>query len=126
MRTNSLVLAFLAPLTLLLAACGDRDRQTIDPLTGGDIQRGIAAISRYGCGTCHIIPGIPGAGGRAGPSLAGMGSRIYVAGMLPNTPPNMIRWLENPQAINAKTVMPNMGVTPKDAADIASYLYTLK
>jgi cytochrome c len=126
MRTKSLVLAFLVSLTLLLAACGDRDRHTIDPLTGGHIQQGIAAISRYGCGTCHIIPGIPGAAGRAGPSLAGMGSRIYVAGMLQNTPPNMVRWLENPQAINAKTVMPNMGVTPKDATDIASYLYTLK
>jgi len=115
MQSKSPVLATLGVFSLLLTACGSRDRQTPE-----------AAISRYGCGTCHIVPGIPGAVGRAGPSLAGMGSRIYIAGMLPNTPPNMIRWLENPQAINGKTVMPNMGVTEKDAAAIARYLYTLK
>ncbi|MDQ2774665.1 MAG: c-type cytochrome [Acidobacteriota bacterium] len=116
----------LSAIVLLLTGCGSSGQKTADATTGGDIHNGIAAISRYGCGACHIIPGISGAVGRAGPPLAGMGSRVYIAGMLQNTPQNMIRWLEDPQAINSKTVMPNLGVTPKDAADIAGYLYTLK
>jgi cytochrome c len=38
----------------------------------------------------------------------------------------MIRWLENPPAVDSKTAMPNMGVTGRDARDIAAYLYTLR
>ena len=38
----------------------------------------------------------------------------------------MIRWIENPPAIDPKTAMPNMGVTVRDARDIAAYLYTLR
>lgn len=73
-----------------------------------------------------MIPGISGAVGLVGPPLSGIGSRIYVAGVLQNTPENMMRWIENPKAVDEKTVMPNLGVTPKDAADIAGYLYTLQ
>ncbi len=73
-----------------------------------------------------MIPGISGATGLVGAPLSGIASRIYIAGVLQNTPPNMMRWIENPKAVDEKTVMPNLGVTPKDAADIAAYLYTLK
>lgn len=87
---------------------------------------GAAAILRYGCGSCHTIAGISGAVGLAGAPLTGIASRIYIAGVLQNTPTNMVRWIENPKAVDEKTVMPNLGVTPKDAGDIAAYLYTLK
>ena len=111
----------------ILSGCDNQTRwQTAQATTGGDPQRGVAAIKRYGCGSCHIIPGISGAVGLVGPPLSGIGSRIYVAGVLQNTPDNMMRWIENPKAVDEKTVMPNLGVTPKDAADIAGYLYTLQ
>ncbi len=96
MRRKSLIFVLLSAAILLITGCGGKGQQTENATTGGDIQNGVAALSRYGCGTCHIIPGISGAVGRAGPPLAGMGSRVYIAGMLRNTPPNMIRWLENP------------------------------
>jgi cytochrome c1 len=38
----------------------------------------------------------------------------------------MMQWIENPPAVDPKTVMPNLGVTEQDARDIAGYLYTLK
>jgi cytochrome c1 len=38
----------------------------------------------------------------------------------------MIKWLRNPPAVDDKTAMPNMGVTEKDARNIAAYLYTLR
>jgi cytochrome c len=113
---------------ILLTACGSgaQGQHTAQVTTGGNIQRGADMIQYYGCGSCHIIPGISGAAGLAGPPLSGIGNRIYIAGVLQNTPDNMMRWIENPKAVDEKTVMPYLGVTHKDAADIAGYLYTLQ
>ena len=124
---NKFMLFALGCAAVLLLGCDNQSKwQTARATTGGDPQRGIAAIKRYGCGSCHTIPGISGAVGLVGPPLSGIGSRIYVAGVLQNTPGNLMRWIENPKAVDEKTVMPNLGVTPKDAADIAGYLYTLQ
>lgn len=123
MRASAFSIAIVA--VLVLASCGN-PQQTAAVTTGGNPQRGKQAISHYGCGSCHQIPGIPGANGKAGPPLSGIGSRIYLAGVLPNTPENMMRWIRNPKAVDEKTLMPDLGVTPRDAADIAGYLYTLK
>lgn len=92
-------------------------------LTGGDPQRGEAAIGEYGCGACHEIPGIPGARGRVGPSLKGVSGRIVLAGELSNTPPNMMLWIQHPQLVEPKTDMPELGMSDQDARDIAAYLY---
>ena len=97
-----------------------------EAMTGGSPQRGKAAISKYGCGTCHTIPGVRGASALVGPNLEQVASRMYVAGVLPNTPDNMIRWIQHPRDVDPLTAMPNLGVTDQDARDIAGYLYTLK
>jgi cytochrome c2 len=91
----------------------------------GDPQRGARAIPQYGCTSCHAIPGIVGRPVRVGPPLRGIDLRNYLGGVLPNTPDNMVRWLLDPPAVDPKTAMPNLGLTPADAADIAAYLYTL-
>jgi len=118
------------PLALLFISLGCGSRQnaehTAEVTTGGDAKRGAAAIGRYGCGTCHVIPGVSGAVGKVGPPLTGIGARVYLAGELQNTPDNMMRWIQNPQGVNPKTLMPNVGVTEQDARDIAGYLYTLR
>jgi cytochrome c2 len=94
--------------------------------TGGNPQAGQEAVLRYGCGSCHTIPGVTAARGRVGPPLAGIAERMYVAGVLPNTPDNMMSWIQNPPALSPRTVMPNLGVTALDARDITAFLYTLK
>ena len=94
-------------------------------MTGGDPHRGKAAIRRYGCGACHQIPGIPGATGEVGPSLEGVGTRAYVAGILPNIASQMILWIQYPQNVDPRKAMPNLDVSEKDARDIAAYLYSL-
>jgi cytochrome c1 len=111
---------------VLLSACGNHAELTAEVTTGGSASRGASAIGRYGCGSCHTIPGISGAHGLTGPPLSGIGSRLYVGGVLPNTPQNLVRWIENPKAIDEKTLMPNLSVTNRDARDIAGYLYTLR
>ena len=93
---------------------------------GGSPQHGALLIRSYGCGTCHAVPRVPGANATVGPNLQGIASRAYIAGVLPNTPNNMVRWIQNPQAVDEKTAMPNLNVSSRDARDIAAYLYTLK
>ena len=107
----------------------DRDRAVYEEartLTGGDPHRGAAAIGRYGCGSCHQIPGIRGASATVGPPLAGIALRSYLAGRLSNSPDNMRRWIQHPQEIERGNAMPEMGVTDADARDITAYLYTLR
>lgn len=61
-----------------------------------------------------------------GPPLADFGRRIYVAGMLRNTPDNLTSWLRNPQRVVPGNAMPDMGISNPDARDIATYPYTLR
>lgn len=91
-----------------------------------DAKRGRAAISKYGCGACHVIPGVRGARGRVGPQLNDFASQVYVAGQVTNIPENLVAWIQNPDDISPGTAMPDLGVTEADARDIAAYLYTLR
>ena len=100
--------------------------RTASDLTGGDPHRGQALIHQQGCASCHTIPGINGANSNVGPPLTLIGGRMFIGGVLKNTPDNMIRWLQNPQAVDEKTAMPNLGLSEQDARDVAAYLYTLK
>ena len=117
--------AALAILLLGASAC-DRHDDTLPGLVGGDAAHGRQLIRRYGCGSCHTIPGVRGADALVGPPLAGIAARVYVGGVVPNTPDNMVQWIQDPKSIDDRTAMPNVGVTRADAIDIASYLYTLK
>jgi cytochrome c len=106
--------------------CGSGTREAAASLVGGNPDRGEEAIRRYGCGSCHTIPGIRSARGMVGPPLAGIAARAYIGGVLTNSPEHMIQWIRNAHAVDAKTAMPNLGVTETDARNIASYLYTLR
>jgi cytochrome c1 len=61
-----------------------------------------------------------------GPPLDGIGGRVYIAGVLENSPDNMIRWIRDPRGVDPMTAMPPTGATERDARDIAAYLYTLQ
>jgi mono/diheme cytochrome c family protein len=91
-----------------------------------DPDRGHQAINQYACITCHRIPGVVGPNAPVGPPLDGIAGRAMIAGRLPNTFDNMVRWLREPQAVDPLTAMPPLGVTERDARDIAAYLATLK
>ncbi|WP_246179633.1 c-type cytochrome [Microvirga thermotolerans] len=92
-------------------------------LTGGSIRRGKMQILRYGCAGCHTIEGIPHADGLVGPPLTTISRRVYVAGMLKNTPDNLARWIVDPRGINPQTAMPVTGISPAEARDVVAYLY---
>jgi cytochrome c2 len=121
-----LTAAPLAAATATLGACDGSAHDVAAQITGGDPDRGQSAIRAYGCPSCHTIPGIRGRAANVGPPLARIATRIYIAGVLPNTPENMIRWLTDPPRVDSLTAMPNLGVTAASARDIAAYLYTLR
>jgi len=108
------------------AACGGSAERETYALTGGSASRGKNDIRSYGCGACHVIPGVPGASGRVGPSLADIAHQSFVGGVVANTPANMIAWIQDPPALSPRTAMPNLNVSNSDARDIAAYLYTLR
>ena len=99
-----------------------------EPRAGGDGDpaRGRQAINQYWCVNCHRIPGIVGANAPVGPPLDAIGTRGLIAGVLPNTRDNMVRWLRNPRQFAPESAMPDLGLTERDARDIAAYLETLK
>ena len=120
MRVIGLVLLTFA------AAGGCRHDPPVVQVAGGNPARGREAITVYGCGACHVVPGVRGARGMVGPPLTAFAGRAYIAGEAPNTASALIRWIMNPQSIEPGTAMPALGVSEAHARDIAAYLYTLR
>jgi len=117
-------LALIIGAGLWLAGCG-REAQA-RPVAGGQAERGKQLIAAYGCGSCHMIPGVDAAHGMVGPPLTNFARRVYIAGEVPNTNRFLVQWITVPQSIEPGTAMPNLGVTEGEARDIAAYLYTLR
>jgi cytochrome c2 len=102
----------------------DRQRHDVAlALTGGDPSRAPALFRRYGCAGCHEIPGVPGADGKVGGSLRGIRERVYIGGVVTNTPDNLLAWIVSPQSFSPRTAMPVTGINEDEARDIMAYLY---
>ena len=110
----------LAAAIVPLAACSEARR--VEP--GAD--NGKLLLRQFGCGECHRIPGVPTAEGTFGPPLTALGRRIYLAGHLPNTTDNLVRWIRAPQSIDPATAMPDLAVGEAHAREMAAYLQTLR
>ena len=96
------------------------------PLRASNVERGRAAITQYACNACHKIPGITGSQVHVGPPLAGIAGRGLIAGAVPNTSEQMVRWIRDPRSIDPETTMPAMQVSEQDAHDMAAFLATLR
>jgi cytochrome c1 len=92
-------------------------------LTQGDPSRALPLMRRYGCAGCHTIPGIAGADGQVGGSLADIRKRVYIGGVADNTANDLVRWIVSPQSFSPHSAMPATGISEAEARDIAAYLY---
>jgi len=115
----------IAALTALLG-CSRPGGQVETLVVGGDMERGRSALDGFGCGTCHVIPGVRGAVGGVGPPLTRFADRAYIAGQLANDPQNLVLWIQDPQAVEPGTAMPDLDVGPQVARDMAAYLYSIR
>ena len=93
------------------------------------IATGQALFKTKGCATCHAVQGY--AYGEKAPNLSNFGIRTSLAaGVLENTPPNLTRWLRNPQAVKPGNYMPTLWATDdpnreKEIAALVAYLESL-
>jgi cytochrome c1 len=101
-------------LLLGLAACGD------------DSHARAKKLIAQNCAACHTVPGVTGANGRVGPSLAGIARQQIIAGHFANTPDTLAHWIESPQEMLPGNAMPDMRLTDAQAREITAYLYTLE
>jgi len=97
--------------SLLVAGCSQEPPQAVRTI-----------VDAHGCGSCHVIPGIPGATGRTGPPLESYHRQAYVAGVLPNTQDALSRFIMNPQTVDPRSAMPNLHVTAAEANLLATFL----
>jgi len=96
------------------------------PDAAADAARGRHALTQYGCHGCHRIDGIVGPDTHVGPPLHDFGRRLTLPGAHPHTPARLVQWLRDPQSMHPHTAMPALGVSERDARDIAAYLGTLR
>ncbi len=115
---------FQAVLAASAASCA---ATPVDELNAApDAERGKLALHQHACTACHIIPGLAGARVHVGPPLEGLARRQLIAGAVPNTPEQLVRWIRDPHAIDPHTAMPALGVSESSARDMAAYLATLR
>jgi cytochrome c2 len=107
----------------LLAACSKTLPET-EPITGGGPRHGRELLACYGCASCHRIKGIALADSQVGPPLDEIRARGYIAGVLPHSADNLMKWIRHPRQVVPNTAMPELGVTQAEARDMAVYLYS--
>ena len=112
-------LAVVIGVVLAVGGCGDDDR---DLQAFGDAANGRELFVDYGCASCHQVSGVRQAVGRVGPNLDDFATQRIIAGVLPNTPGHLAAWIQDPAEYAPNTGMPDVGVTPPDAADISAFL----
>jgi cytochrome c oxidase subunit 2 len=90
------------------------------------VAQGAQLFANGACITCHTLRGTP-AQAKIGPDLTHFGSRKGIAAnTLPNTPENLAKWLQNPQAVKPGNDMPNLNLSDQDIAALVAYLESLK
>jgi len=115
-----------------------------DNLLGkGDAANGAKLmVGQGGCLGCHGIKGNPMMVGVIGPNLTHIATRTTIAaGLFPNDPRHLARWIKNAPEMKPGVAMPTLGageydpvrkmkspmnLTDQQIADIVAYLQTLK
>jgi len=87
---------------------------------------GRTVFERTACVACHRVAGTQAAG-RVGPDLTHLMSRATLAsGAADNTPANLRQWIEKPDSIKPRSLMPAMNLSGKELDEVTAYLLTLK
>ncbi len=122
---TAFVAVSLGVIVLYFAGAPAHEHPTPYAYAPGDAAAGQVALSRMGCGACHAITGVRVPGGRVGPPLSQLPYQQFVAGRLPNTPENAVRFIIDPQGVSPGSAMPNLGVVDVEARNMVAYLATL-
>ena len=100
--------------------------QQATPPGQGAAAAGAAYFVRRGCGQCHAVRGL-GVHGQIGPDLTHFASRSLMAGgALTTRPGDVVKWLQNPDAVKPGTHMPNFHLNDEQLRQLTAFLETLK
>jgi len=95
------------------------------PPDGSPAAEGLTAFNAKGCAGCHTVAGV--SQGKVGPDLTHFASRTTFAGsMFALDDENLGAWLRNPPGVKPGSVMPNLGLTEEEIAQLIAYLETLQ
>lgn len=86
-------------------------------------ERGQTVLRQYACENCHVIEDMVGPDIHIGPPLTDWPKRKYIAGVLPNTKENLVRWITAPHEVSPATLMPDLAVPLAHAQEMAIYLF---
>jgi cytochrome c oxidase subunit II len=90
------------------------------------VSEGQRIFETTACINCHAVTGTV-ADGRFGPDLTHLMTRETIAsGAAPNTPENLRRWIQNPDAIKPGSKMPAMALSDHELDAVTAYLATLR
>jgi cytochrome c oxidase subunit 2 len=113
-------------------------------LPAGNAANGAKLVATGICIACHAIRGVPSMVGNIGPNLTHVGSRTTIgAGLYPNDPRHLARWVKDAPAMKPGIIMPALGtgeydpvtlkgpvkvggLSDQQIADIVAYLTSLK
>jgi cytochrome c oxidase subunit 2 len=87
---------------------------------------GKAAFLAQSCVNCHTVRGTPARGTYAPDLTHLMNRQTLAAGMVPNTPAGLRRWVDDPQAVKPGCLMPAFGMSDRDKDLVVRYLETLR
>jgi cytochrome c oxidase subunit 2 len=88
--------------------------------------RGAQLFQTLACASCHQIRGTP-ARAHVGPDLTHFASRSTLGAVrLTNTPPNLRRWLRDPQGVKPGNKMPNLALTNAQWDALQQYMESLR
>lgn len=96
------------------------------PTLSGAAAQGEQIFLSGACVGCHMVNGTK-AQGQVGPNLTHFASRsVFAGGILTNTPENLARWLQDPQAVKQGALMPNLHLSQDQISQLVAYLTSLK
>ncbi len=101
-----------------------------DPLSGANLEKGRKLIEEKGCGSCHVMSGVPPFMTKPDPKTADENTRRGQA-LAPDLrwardkfpAAHLIAWIKDPKSIKPDTRMPVTTLTNDEARDIAAYIF---
>ena len=111
---------------------GQQQEASAAPSSDEAAAEGEALFTAKGCGGCHTVNGLEGAGGKVGPDLTHVASRKTFAGAIFDfNDVNLRKWLRDPPGQKPMDPdngqgMPNLGLSEEEITQLIAYLKTLK
>lgn len=107
------------------AWAAEQREDAVRPASGAAL-RGAEVFREQACAGCHVIRGTD-AEGAIGPDLTHVAGRDTIAaGVLPNTPDDMARWIAETWEVKEGAIMPPVPLDEADLDDLVAYLETLR